>query len=37
MFGNLKIPIKIGIPFSFGNFRTLIVPFSFKKSKFGNF
>ena len=37
MFGSLKIPIKIGIPFSFGNFRALIVPFRLKKNKFGDF
>lgn len=37
MFGSFKIPIKIGVPFSFDNFRAMAVHFSFKKSEFGVF
>ena len=36
-FGNLKIPMEIGVPFSFGNYRTKVVQFSFKKTKLGEF
>lgn len=31
-FGNLRMAIKILISFSFGNFRTMVVQFGFKKS-----
>lgn len=37
MFGILKLPIEIGIPFSFDNFRAMVIQFGFKKSKFGEF
>lgn len=30
-FGSLKMPYKIGTPFSFTNFSAIIVQFSFKK------
>jgi len=34
-FGTFKIPIKIGIPFSFVNFRTMFFHLIFDKSNFG--
>lgn len=37
MFKSLKIPIKIGRPFSSGNFWTIVIQFVFKKIKFGDF
>lgn len=37
MLKSFKIPLKIGIPFSFANFTAMIVQFSFKKSKFEDF
>ena len=37
-FGSLKIPFEIGVPFSFGNYRAVVVLFSsvFRKVSFGS-
>ena len=37
IFGGFKIPIKIGISFSFGNLSAIVIQIGFKKIEFGDF
>lgn len=35
MFGNLKVPMKISVPFKFDSFSDMAIQFSFEESEFG--